>query len=147
MTQHKWFTGNYRRIVWVCFTILFDQLLKLGQVLLLKKAKRNNFVICGGVIFEIFALECQLDMTPYFRMFSEKSISSPVNYPPPCLPQRIVHFRRIHYTRVCVSWSYVIFMKMFHTYYMNGPILNQRKCKLSNTRPGKYTCTHSAQQC
>ena len=54
MTQHKWFTGNYRRIVWVCFTILFDQLLKLGQVLLLKKIKRNNFVISGGVIFEIF---------------------------------------------------------------------------------------------
>ena len=39
MTQHKWFTGNYRRIVWVCFTILRNQSFKLRQVLLLKKQK------------------------------------------------------------------------------------------------------------
>ena len=87
-------------------------------------------------------------MTRYFRIFLEKSTPPPVNYPPPCLTQRIMHVRRIHYTRVCImKLEYVIFIKIFHhTDYMNGPILNQPKCKLSNTRPDKYTCAHSAQQ-
>ena len=48
MAQHKWFTGNYWRIVWVCFTILRDQLLKWIQVLLLKKQK--EITLLSGVV-------------------------------------------------------------------------------------------------
>ena len=48
MAQHKWFTGNYWRIVWVCFTILHDQLLKWIQVLLLKKQK--EITLLSGVV-------------------------------------------------------------------------------------------------
>ena len=43
--------------------------------------------VCGGGHFFVLRfLFCHLAITPYFRIFWEKSTPSPVNYLPPCLP-------------------------------------------------------------
>ena len=70
MAKHNRFTGNYRRIVWVCFTILRDQLLKLRQILLLKKQNKTKInSLCLAESFGNFGDFCALMSLSYDTLF------------------------------------------------------------------------------